>query len=282
MKVSRNFATRLLLVLAAILGYVAGRNRGAEELRSLAAQLEGIRREVAGLKSESQTSATAKSEGLIDPVRPAQPPSKSANGKRADFTPLDTLRVLGDLQQRKLVRPWLTIFDQRGRIDESFASLFDLKPGEREYLQRAIDEARERLGEMERSNATVTRDGDGNIVVSVRPFPQEGGQVYDAMMQRVADLLGPERNDAFRKMGAEQVELSLGRFGSAERTYTFGYDRTERSEQPYTVQDRVMQKSPTGRVDGTTDNARFSTFENLAARFGPIVSLLPPEYRRPK
>ena len=149
-------------------------------------------------------------------------------------------------------------------------------------LQQSIDGVREKLAALERSNANVSRDDRGDITVAIRPFPTEGAGLYDEMMHKFADVLGPQRNDAFLKIGAEHVEVALGRFGTAERTYTFSYDATEGSGQPYIVLDKVMQKTSKGGISGHTDTSRFRSFEDLAARVGPIVSLLPSNYKLPR
>jgi hypothetical protein len=128
----------------------------------------------------------------------------------------------------------------------------------------------------------VSRDERGNIVVAVQPFPSEGGRLYDEVTQQFADVLGPERNDAYLKLGAEHLEVALGRFGTADRTYTFSYDPTERSGHPYALIDQVIQRTSKRGISGSTTPSNFQTFEDLAARVGPIISLLPPEYKRPK
>jgi hypothetical protein len=118
--------------------------------------------------------------------------------------------------------------------------------------------------------------------VAVQPFPVEGGKVYDEVIQVFANVLGSERNEFFHKMGAEQFENSFGRFGAAERTYTFGYDLRERPGQPYTLRDQVIQRTPNRGSSGMTNNTRFQSFQELTAYVGPIVSILPPEYRKGK
>jgi hypothetical protein len=198
------------------------------------------------------------------------------------LTQVEKLQVLVEFQQGKMVRPSLTFFDRQGKLNDSFASLFALTPVERARLEESILEARQKLAKLEHSNSTISRDEKGSFVVAVQPFPAEGGKVYDEVMQAFSNVLGPDRNDAFRKIGAEQFEITLGRFGAAERTYTFGYDLSERPGQPYTFQDKVEQRSPGGGLSGNTNNTRFRTYEELAARVGPIISILPPDFKRAK
>jgi hypothetical protein len=281
MKYTRIVFVGLVTASAAAVGYFAGMSRGSDERRSLRAKLDEVQASSSHLEAENRT-LTALRERPQRTEQSAKPIPARAATDMPTSTPLQSLRVLADLQQRKLVRPTLTFLDRRGKLDESFVSLFALNATEQEQLQHSIDIVRSNLADLERANATMWRDPSGNIVVSVAPFPQEGGAVYDGMMQRFAQILGPDRNDAFRTLGAEQFENLLGRFGAAERTYTFGYDETERPGQPYTFQDKVVQRTPKGGLSGNTNNTRFHSFDELAARVGPIVSILPPEYGRPK
>jgi len=198
------------------------------------------------------------------------------------LTPVEKLQVLVEFQKGKMVRPSLTFFDRQGRLNDSFASLFALTPAERARLEESVHDARQKLAKLEHSNSKVSRDEKGNFVVAVQPFPAEGGKVYDEVMQAFSNVLGPDRNDAFRTIGAEQFEITLGRFGAAERTYTFGYDLSERPGQPYTFQDKVEQRSPGGGLSGNTNNTRFRTYEELEARVGPIISILPSDFKRAK
>ncbi|HWA26500.1 MAG TPA: hypothetical protein VG734_12640 [Lacunisphaera sp.] len=211
------------------------------------------------------------------PIAPAVPAPAPTRGP--GFTPIEKLQVLSELQQRKLVRPSIPTLDRKGQISDAFAELFALKPDERARLQQSLDGAREKLAALERANATVTRDASGRIVVAVQPFPGEGGKIYDEIMQGFADVLGPERNDAYRVIGAEQVENSLNGFGAAEHTYTFGYETGDRPGQSYTLRDEVVQRTANGRTSHSSNN-RFQSYDDLAAHVGPIISVLPPEFKK--
>jgi hypothetical protein len=276
-----------LLAAASIGGFAASKRQARSQLEEATAHLASQAGTMAVLKEENRSlHEQLNARNLPPPVVETRSASErkvmSDLSGRSELTVIDSLRVLADLQQRKLVRPALTIFDLKGSLDESFVSLFGLTPVEQKRLQQSIDEVREKLTALERLNATVSRDDRGDITVAIQPFPIEGAGLYDEMMHTFADVLGPERNDAFLKIGAEHVEVSLGRFGTAERNYTFSYDPTEPSGQPYFLLDKVIQKNSKGRISGHTDTTRFQSFEDLAVRVGPIVSLLPADYKRPK
>lgn len=44
----------------------------------------------------------------------------------------------------------------------------------------------------------------------------------------------------------------------------------------------VIKRALNGGVSGNTSNTRFQTIDDMVARVGAVVSILPPEYRRPK
>jgi hypothetical protein len=45
---------------------------------------------------------------------------------------------------------------------------------------------------------------------------------------------------------------------------------------------KVEQRSAGGGLSGNTNNTRFRTYEELAARVGPIISIIPPDFKRTK
>lgn len=268
------------LAVGAVAGYFAAAGRQRSALQSAYSQLEEARTRSESLASENRQLAASLAKSAAPQSSGNQPATEPRT--RGELTAVDKLKVLVEFQQEKMVRPALTFFDREGKLNDSFASLFALTPDERARLERSVQDARQKLAELEHSNSKLSRDEKGNFVVAVQPFPAEGGKVYDEVMQAFSNVLGPDRNDAFRKIGAEQFEITLGRFGAAERTYTFGYDLSERPGQPYTFQDKVQQRSPGGGLSGNTNNTRFRTYEELAARVGPIISILPPDFKRAK
>jgi hypothetical protein len=145
MKYLRFIAMSVVTVLvSAVLGYLAGIKRSSDELRSLQSQLEIARSEFARLDGDNRR-LTVSSEHHR-PVSASK--VVDAEPGRFAFTAVDSLRVLADLQQRKLVRPTLTIFDLKGRLDDSFVSLFALTPTEQKRLQQSIDEVRKKLAQL--------------------------------------------------------------------------------------------------------------------------------------
>ncbi len=206
--------------------------------------------------------------------RPTLPATRggATPGTEERRSALDRLRVLTDLQQRKLAKSEMD-FVTGGKLTPAFGELFATTPAEQETLQRELDVARDTLAELERANAIVSPQPNGDVIVAVKAFPETGGQLYDALLKTFAETLGPERYNAFLALGVEQVEKSLGRFGAPQRTITFS--RTVAADNSVSYAMHESLKLPRENGNYTSD---FKSFADLAQQAGPIVKLLPPTF----
>ncbi len=235
------------------------------------AALMALREENRGLKAELARQRTAPSlaaEGSVAiPVTPEAGPARQ----------LDSLRVLAELQKKKWVEARMTFVDRSGKITDSFASLFGLTTAEQEALQGTVVRAREQLAELERANATMSPRPDGTIEIKVKAFPVEGGVVYDELMARFAATLGAERDEAYRSLGAEQVETVLGRFGAAERTVTVS---RKLPGEGVKQTDKLIVVSEQTRTKGSSSSSSgdYKDLDEVATRIGTLVRLIPPNF----
>lgn len=197
-----------------------------------------------------------------------------ANRAMAASTSED-LRVLTDLQTRKLVRPDVTFVNNNGTLTKAFGELFALTPTEQTTLQQAVERARDRLTELERANAIVTHDAKGNVTIAVSSFAGEGGRVYDDLMKTFADTLGRERNAAFQALGAAQVERALGHFGAGERTLVFSFDPAAVENQPYAIVEQHKLPFESGSASRS-----FKTLAEAMDWAGTAGRLVPPGFGR--
>jgi hypothetical protein len=186
--------------------------------------------------------------------------------------------LLADLQQRKLATPGITFVSGSGKLTDAFATLFSLNEAERTALQRGLDQACDQLADLQRTNATTTRGDDGSVTIAIKSFAVEGGRVYDQLMKGFAQTLGAERNAAFVKLGGEQVERALGRFGAPEYVYTF---KTKPNPimggSTYEVAERHKLPHESG-----SSNSSYRNWAELQNRLGPVSRLLPPDFARPE
>ena len=68
-------------------------------------------------------------------------------------------------------------------------AMLELTPTEQANVQRAVDQARERLAEYERANSTVERKENGTVMIATKPFPEPGGAVFDELMTTIATAI---------------------------------------------------------------------------------------------
>jgi hypothetical protein len=186
---------------------------------------------------------------------------------------IDRLRILTDLHRRKLAKSEMDFVAFGTKLTAAFSELFAVTPTEQETLQRSLDSSREMLGELERANATVSPQPNGDVIVTVRAFPESGGQLYDALLKTFAETLGPERYSAFLALGVEQVEKSLGRFGAPQRTITFSRVTAGDNSVHYSMRENLRLPKENGNY--TSD---FKNFHDLAQQAGTIVKLLPVDF----
>ncbi|MES2695717.1 MAG: sigma-70 family RNA polymerase sigma factor [Verrucomicrobiota bacterium] len=187
---------------------------------------------------------------------------------------LESLRVLLDLQRRKLATPGVQLVEDGAKITDEFVELFALTPAEQETLRQSLGGARARLASLEREHTTVGRQPNGDAMIEIRAYPEQGGAVYDAMMRTFAETLGPERYTAFLALGAEQTEKALGRFGTAQSLVTVSREVLPDGEVRYRIRQRA-QSTPEDNSNYLSDRL---TPERFVHEAGSWLELLPADF----
>jgi RNA polymerase sigma factor (sigma-70 family) len=222
---------------------------------------EHLRNKLAAMEAAAAT---------MTPNRAATP----AVSAPAESSASDRLRVLVELQKRRLVNPAIGFVAPSGTLTPAFVELFGLTPTEQKRLQQIVDDARERLAELERKNANTSRMPNGDVVIHVNAFPETGGAVYDSLVNSFAETLGPDRHEAFLTLGVEQVEKALGRFGTPQRAITLSRQPSSPDGEPrYAISEQYKLPTETGNF--TSDAIEF---EQLKERVGTITRLLPSDF----
>jgi RNA polymerase sigma factor (sigma-70 family) len=240
-------------------------NHSTSDFESLRADNARLREQLA-----SQNNATANTA----PATPAT--AETATSQKASVTPpLEALRVLVDLQQRRLLSSRIRMTNY-GTTDlsKSFTTLFDLTPTETDTLQRAVNTARDKLTALEKDNAAVQEMPDGSLVINIKAYPQAGGAVYDDLMKSFSTTLGTERQKAFAALGASDLERSLGFVGAADRTLTI---TPVENGAKFDVREDHKTASESGSSSSTIVGlAKLKTWAGSAASF------IPPSFGKPK
>jgi hypothetical protein len=202
-------------------------------------------------------------------------PSVAAGTGTAEVDPRVRLKILEDLQKRKILNSSMTFVEPTGTLSSSFIELFSLTTEEQAALQKAVDDARRQIGNLMVANATVQRNGDNNLVIDVKPL--EGGPaVGDSVMNAFANILGPDRNSSFVALGANQLEESLGSFGAEQETLSITDNTTTpapNGEGGYNVVD--TRNLPNHMTMSLANN--FPNLDAVIARW-PIAPLIPKKF----
>jgi hypothetical protein len=243
------------------------RSRAAARTSSLTADAE-----IAALRAENRRlqAELARARAPRTEATKAQAVETAAERAPSDYS---ALRVLLELRRRKLGNVEFEFFGDGAGLEPAFMELFGISGTERGALQAAIDTARRKIDALTRENMNVSRTANGGVAIAIRPFPEAGGAVYDAMLKTFADTLGSERYTAFLALGAEQVEKKLGRFGTTERTILLSRDTTG-GEVTYRIDDHSHWSDH--------DNSNYTSLpmsaEQLAREMGVLAEALPPDF----
>ena len=153
----------------------------------------------------------------------------------------------------------LSFLDHHGEIDEVFAQLFELTPDERAKLTTVIKSAKTTVEQIELQNAKVVRTEKGDIELTIEPYVEKGGKLYDQATAQIAETLGRERYAAFQALLGESFEHSFARFGAKARTLAITHD--EKATLRYVVKETWKSSD----MEGTSgsqfmDEASFRKF----------------------
>jgi RNA polymerase sigma factor (sigma-70 family) len=184
---------------------------------------------------------------------------------------LDALRAVLDLKRRGLFSPDLTLMGGTRIITNQFIDLFELSKEEAETLRQSIRDAANNLYALESTNTEVTSEPGGDVKIVIKPFPEEGGAVYDEMRQTFAETLGPERFEAFMALGAAGMESALRDFGITRITRVVSREVSKDGEMRYRL--RSVTSAPPDR--NTSYVSGWMSRKQLEDSLGPMIERLP-------
>jgi len=104
-------------------------------------------------------------------------------------------------------------------LNETFLKVYDVTPNEVARLKAHISTAKTTLTRLLAEHAAIKPTEGGGYSISIPPFPEEGGRVYDDFLQRIRGVLGDERFDSYRATVSGDGDWgSFGQFGLNETT----------------------------------------------------------------
>jgi RNA polymerase sigma factor (sigma-70 family) len=269
--------TQKTMVVAALAAAIGGGlyqqgiiHRQAARISALEQQAVS-RDEAAGaahvVTSSKAASAATNMAGTGSPMSAAS--ASAGAGSKVD--PSVRLKILEELQERKILNSKMVFVDPVGKLSPTFVELFSLSPDEQASLQKSVDEARRQMGDLMVANATVTSTGPNNVTISVKPL-DGGPAVGDGLMSAFAATLGTERNAAFVALGSSQLEEALGNFGAVQETISITDNASGAPGSPpgYTVVDsRDLPNHMQMSLAST-----YPSLDEVTARW-PIAPLVP-------
>jgi hypothetical protein len=127
---------------------------------------------------------------------------------------LERLNVVAEMNARLNTK--FTVSLTAGDVlNPDFVKMFGLTPAEESRLNGEMAAAKLRLAQLEASHARITRTQNGGLVITIPPFPVEGGEVYNTFEHALRETLGAERFSYREQMlgSGSQDDYNFGNFG---------------------------------------------------------------------
>ncbi len=147
---------------------------------------------------------------------------------------LERLKIISEMNAR-LTSKFTIALLMGEELNPDFVKLFGLTPADEARLKGEIAAAKLRMAQLEASHATIKPKEKGGWVVTVPPFPVEGGEVYDRFQHALHDTLGAERSAYYEQMSVSSSwdGAGLGNFGltdSVINVKAIGEEKTTTSQ----------------------------------------------------
>jgi len=130
----------------------------------------------------------------------------------------ERLRKIAEVNSLLNSRIAVSMFNH-DELNETFLKVYDVTPDEVARLKAHISAAKTALTRLEAEHAAIKPTEGGGYSISIPPFPEEGGRVYDDFLQGIRGVLGDERFDSYRATVSGDADSDgFGRFGLNETT----------------------------------------------------------------
>lgn len=165
---------------------------------------------------------------------------------------LSTIAELNSLLRVKIAVPLLN-FDE---VNDDFVKVYGLRPGEVARLKANFAAAKNSLAIWEAKHATIEPSGENGYSISIPPFPQEGGLVYDGLLQSIHEVLGDERFAAYRASAGDMDSSGFGMFGLSKTT--IDVRPSKEGERPTSTSSSSVDANGTMKFQVNTNPAFFA------------------------
>ena len=195
-------------VLLVVLSFAAGLLVGAFVLRERKQPVSGFVPAPTTMASREiePSEVSQMSESLLAP----NPPDPTA-------ALMARLEMISDLNA-SLTNKFVVSILNGEELNEDFVRLFELSASDASRLKAALAAARAEITRLESQRAQIEPKGNGKFAITIRPFPLEGGAVYDRLNNSIRAILGEERYPYYQRLSAHHFTQSsaFGMFGLSE------------------------------------------------------------------
>jgi hypothetical protein len=211
----------------------------------------------------------------FDPAAHAPSPAKSQRVALKSVAPISTpppgsateIRDLVDLataQRRQVVSELGTLAASSKRglhivipvfgpdgVEPTFARVYGLSPQELGVLNDAIKATKERFTVLAIQSAKAQLSADGaHLVVEVPPVTDQGGVIYDQLLQSFERVLGPDRFQSFNALSGEVFDTGFGSFGLWNSRYEVSESTPKTATRDATYRIIMSSTGPDGSSSG--------------------------------
>ena len=160
-------------------------------------------------------------------------------------------------------------------IDPTFARVYDLNPGEVAVLNEAIKATKEKFTAAAIQNAKAQLSSDGShLAVEVPPVVDQGGVIYDQLLQTVENVLGPERFQSFNALSGDAFDSGFGSFGLWSSRYELSATEQKVGKGVPIYRVLVTSNGPNG--SSTSDNS--ITLKSIPTLYPVLNHFIPPGF----
>ncbi len=164
----------------------------------------------------------------------------------------------------------LSLFPSNIReISPDFIEAFDLSEKQADLLKNVADNLTSDLVQLRIERAVCKRLPDGQLEVTVPPFPQEGTQAFEKFLDEAKKIIGVKKVNAWLSFGSKSIEKdfdSLGRKPTKIELKVLNHDRTS-GKTTFALSEQIE----TGAF------AYHATLEELDQQHPGLLTLFPPD-----
>jgi hypothetical protein len=163
------------------------------------------------------------------------------------------------------------VFDLDGSLSQEFCDAYGLDSADKARLQETFRTA---IEELRRLSSVHTRgrylDAD-TYELALSPFPREGGEVHDRLMNDVKSVIGTGRYHAFVQTSADEIERRFGGLGTKKTTLKVRWNEARKQ---YDIEE---VETTSGGTPTVITSAAY--VEVLDGQYPHLSQLLPAELR---